>query len=199
MAFDPSRRYRVSFGGNGSAEVALGDTWTFSGSRWTLRAPVHSPPARGDGSATFVPSHASNGTAIEFNRVVIFGGDRGPTDPYPTTLCDLWSWTGGDWEEISTGSDRPCLTGAAIGWDAQNARLVVTGGFKFGSNLDPNSDTWYFRFDSSNSGTWSVASPTVCAPLGSARGAYDTASGRFVFFGGSDGRNITYDDTLVCP
>lgn len=199
MAFDPSRHYRVSFGGHGSDGLVLGDTWTFSGTRWMRKAPTHSPPARGDGSATFVPSHTSNGTGIEFNRVVVFGGDRGPTTPYPTTLCDLWAWTGSDWEQISTGSGSPCLTGAAIGWDAENARLVVSGGFQYGPNLGPNSDTWYFRFDSSSSGNWSVASPTACAPLREARGAYDTAGGHFVFFGGSDGRNVTYDDTLVCP
>jgi len=199
VAFDPSLHYRVSFGGFDGDYVGLGDTWTLSGTRWTRRAPVHSPPARGDGSATFVPSHVSNGIGIEFNRVVIFGGDRGPSNPYPTSLCDLWAWTGSDWEPISTGPTRPCLIGAAIGWDAENARLVVTGGFKDGPGLTPNSDTWYFRFDSSSSGNWSVASSTVCAPLRYARGAYDTASEKFVFFGGSDGRGIEYDDTLVCP
>jgi hypothetical protein len=199
MAFDPSRRYRVSFGGKSSDGLGLGDTWTLSGTRWTRSAPVHSPPARGGGSATFVPSHASNGIGIEFDKVVIFGGDPGPTVSYPAALCDLWAWTGSDWEQVSTGPDRPCLTGATIGWDDDTARVVVTGGFKDAADLTPNTDTWYFRFVSSSSGNWSVAASTACAPIRYARGAYDTGSGQFVFFGGSDGHGIMYDDTLVCP
>ena len=187
-AFDPTRHYRVSFGGYANSDsnnVSLADTWTLAAGRWTRKQPEHSPPARADGSATFVPG---------INKVVIFGGDSWPNVLYPKPLCDLWMWTGSDWEEVPS-SGGPCLVGASMGWDG--SRIVVTGGFTDSSYLYPNTDTWYFKF-SDNGGSWTKASPTLCAPLSRARGAYEPATRKFVFFGGSAGRT-TYDITLVCP
>jgi Galactose oxidase, central domain len=188
-AYDSTRHYHVSFGGSANSDsnnASLADTWTLAGSRWTRRQPQHSPPARTDGSATFVSGI--------INKVVIFGGDSWPNAPYPQPLCDLWAWDGSDWQAISATGTGPCLTGAAMGWDG--ARLVVTGGFKDWYST-ANTDTWNFTFSSSNAGEWIKAS-TACALLSGARGAYDPANGKFVFFGGHAG-GTTYDSTLVCP
>ena len=200
LAFDPVRHYHVAFGGTGSNSVTLGDTWTLGGNRWTRRLPGQSPSARSDGSAIFVPSHTSNTTPIGFDKVVIFGGIPVANGTSPAALCDLWAWNGSDWEFVATDAagPKPCLVGAAMGWDASAARLVVTGGFKDAYLIEPNTDTWYLTFTGPGSATWSVASGTVCAPLRAARGAYEATSGTFVFFGGWD-RSSVYDDTLVCP
>lgn len=199
MAFDPLRRYHVSFGGWGSGDIELGDTWTLDGTRWTRRSPDHAPAARADGSAAFVPTHVSNTTTIAFDKVVIFGGV--PADPASqAALCDLWAWNGSDWEAVATdpASPGPCLVGAAMGWDADARRLVLSGGLKDAFGIEPNTDTWHFTFSGPAAGTWSRASGTVCAPLYFARGAYDATNAKFVFFGGRD-RSSVYDDTLVCP
>jgi hypothetical protein len=188
MAFDPTRHYRVSFGGDDSDNGSLGDTWTLAAGRWTPQQPKHLPPARYDGTATFVP---------RIGKVVIFGGDSWPNSPHPKPLCDLWAWDGSDWQAISATGTAPCLTGAATGWDG--ARLVVTGGFS-DYYITRNTETWYFAFDSNsnNAGSWTKASTPYCAPLSRARGAYEPAGNKFVFFGGYEG-GMTYDSTLVCP
>jgi len=203
MAYDPTRGYHVMFGGyHDDSPSSLGDTWTFDGTRWTLRAATSSAPVRHQGSATFVPTHVSNGIPITVDKVVIFGGNPYPNDPYPQALCDLWAWNGSAWEAITATGDAPCLLGATMGWDTTvsgNPRLMVAGGFtEDGSNV-PNTDTWYFTFTGSNSGTWSKASTTACAPIAFARGAYDAPSRKMVFFGGGDGSGYAYDATLVCP
>lgn len=203
MAFDPVRHYHVLFGGyrNSDGPVTFGDTWTFDGAGWTLRASSSSMPARSQASMTFVPSHVSNGTTITFDMAVAFGGDPYPNAPYPAGLCDLWAWNGDAWEAITAPDPKPCLTGAAMAWDkpeSSSPRLVVAGGYVGGTG-SWNTDTWYFTFTGDRSGTWSRASTTVCAPIREARGAYDASSRKFVFFGGMDPAGNAYDQTLVCP
>jgi hypothetical protein len=202
MAFDPTRHYHVMIGGYNDNALTLGDTWTFDGARWTLRAASSAAPVRSAGSATFVPSHMSNGKSIAIDKVVIFGGDPYPNDPYPAALCDLWAWNGTTWEAIQAPGPKPCLVGATMAWDtsaSSGPRLVVAGGFPAPGTNTPNTDTWYFTFATSNSGTWTKASPSVCAPLAFARGAYAASSKKLVFFGGGDGTGNAFGDTLVCP
>jgi hypothetical protein len=178
----------VSFGGIDGNDSSLGDTWILNDGRWSRQVPQQDgPAARGDGSTTFV--------AGIINRVVIFGGDPSPSDSSQQPLCDLWTWSGSAWEEISS-SGGPCLVGASAGWDGSH--VVVTGGFEDLGYFKPNTDTWYFEFNGNNAGTWTKALSTVCAPLSGARGAYDPASKKFVFFGGGAYPN-TFGSTLVCP
>lgn len=198
MAFDTSRHYRVTFGGVITNFVVAGDTWTLSGTRWTRRTPINQPSPRSGGSATFVPSHTADARTITVNKVVIFGGTRGSGAADQPALCDLWAWNGSDWEAIAAPDPKPCLVSASSGWEASSARLVVAGGYSDEAMITPNTTTWYFRFNGPNSGTWSMAPATVCAPLPGARGAHDPANGKFVFFGGAYGPDF-YADTLVCP
>jgi hypothetical protein len=201
-AFDPTRHYHVTFGGYDDPSGALGDTWTFGGTSWTRRFPATSAPARSWASAVFVPSHVANGKSIAVDKVVVFGGDPWPNAPYPQALCDLWAWNGTNWEAIYAPEPRPCLVDATAGWDTSlvgNPRLILAGGFHGPDGGQRNSDIWYFTFTSGSGGSWSKASTTDCAPLPSARGAYDGASRKLAFFGGADQQGYAYDDTLVCP
>lgn len=203
MAFDPTRHYHVSFGGdNDVGPGGLGDTWTFNGTSWTRRLSSSAVPVRSFGSAVFVPSHVSNGNSITVDKVVIFGGDPYPNAPYPDPLCDLWAWNGSDWDAIAAPDPKPCLVGATMGWDKSvpaSPRLVVTGGFPNAGGGSPNTDTWYFSFTGPGSGAWSKASLSVCAPIAFARGAHDAPSQKFVFFGGSDGWGNAFANTMTCP
>src|ERR1700679_2755635 len=46
MAYDAGTNQVVLFGGQGSTNNALGDTWTWNGTTWTQLSPATSPPAR---------------------------------------------------------------------------------------------------------------------------------------------------------
>lgn len=199
MAYDPTRGYHVYFGG-ANDNVTYNDTWTFSGSSWTKRAPAIAPAVRSQASAAFVPSHVNNGTAISMNKVVIFGGDPYPNSPYPDALCDLHAWNGTNWEAITAINQGPCLVDASMAWDTSSAaspRLIVAGGWIMASG-NTNSASWYFSFSGPRSGTWVQASPS-CSPRAWAKAGYDASSKKLVFFGGSDGSGLAYNDTLVCP
>lgn len=202
-AFDAARHYHVVLGGFNSTDSTLGDTWTFDGTRWSLRQSNSTMPVRHWGSATFVPSHVSNGTIVAFDKVVAFGGNPYPNAPYPAALCDLWAWNGGTWEEISAPDPKPCLMGATMAWDTSvysSPRLMVTGGYaEDGNGTSWKTDTWYFTFTGDHSGNWSRDSSSVCAPMEGARGAYHASSKKLVFFGGVDSAGYAYDPTLVCP
>jgi hypothetical protein len=203
VAFDVSRGYHVSFGGIHDV-AALGDTWTFSGTSWKLRQstqPTSGPAVRSWGSAAYVPTHVSNGTPIAMDKVVIFGGDPYPNAPYPAALCDMYAFNGSTWDAIAASGAKPCLFGATMAWDtsvAASPRLMIAGGFKDAPGT-VNTDTWYFTFSSSTTGSWTKASTGVCAPLDSARGAYEIAGKKLVFFGGMHSGGYAYGDTLVCP
>src|SRR2546423_1330504 len=82
VAFDVAHGNTLLFGGF-DGERALGDTWTWDGTRWTRRAPVHTPVPR-----------AGMGIAYDAARgvVVLFGGYDNESP-----LGDTWTWDGTDW------------------------------------------------------------------------------------------------------
>jgi hypothetical protein len=196
MAYDSSRGYHVLFGGLGSGDTTLTDTHTFGGTAWTARSAATVPPARRSASAVFVPTHVSGGTAVPMNRVVLFGGQKQAV----TTLCDMYSWSGNDWVKINATNQGPCVHSASMAWDTRSAaspRLIVANGF-VDVNDTHNIDVWYFTFSSATSGTWTLASPSPCAPRREAMGALDLPSKKMVFFGGSSAPANSFNDTLVC-
>ena len=197
MAFDPTHGYHVLFGGVGSGGATLSDTYTFNGTAWTVRAAKTVPPARRSASAAFVPSHVSNGTSVSMDRVVIFGGQKQSV----RTLCDMYSWDGVDWRLITATNQGPCVHSASMAWDTRSAtspRLIVANGY-VDVNDTQNTDVWYFKFSSTTSGTWALASPPPCVPRRDAMGAFDRSSKKMVFFGGGDSAANSFNDTLVCP
>jgi len=202
MAYDSARGSHLLFGGYSSYPRAnLGDTYTFSNAtqRWTLQKPSASPPARNWAAAAFV--------AAPVNRVVLFGG----VVSYTEILCDMWSWTGSNWEEVVqiNADDGPCLRSHSMAWDG--ARLVVTGGDESYNDDVPNDGVWTFVFTpDGKAGTWTYQgdwySYFQCTGAGVWRPlalmAYDRPSGGFVFFGGGENLPeigaVAYDDLSVC-
>jgi hypothetical protein len=203
MAYDSTRGSHLLFGGfsGNNTQTNFGDTYTFSNAtqRWTLQRPSSSPPARNWAAATFV--------AGPVNRIVLFGGLVSFTE----VLCDMWSWTGSNWEEIGQINEYegPCLREHSMAWDG--ARLVVTGGDVSYDGDTPNEGVWTFEFTpDGRAGTWTYEgdwySYFQCEGAGVqhplARMAYDRPSGSMVFFGGGENLPemgaVGYDDLSVC-
>ena len=65
MAYDPAIGQLVLFGGVGANGNALGDTWTYNGTTWTLQSPPTSPGARALASMDYDPA---------LGQLVLFGG-----------------------------------------------------------------------------------------------------------------------------
>jgi hypothetical protein len=130
MARDNSGQI-VLFGGyNGTA---LGDTWTLSGSTWTLYT-LSSPPARE--KATLAPYyHPGGGTA---SGLVLFGGQNGAT-----VLGDTWTFSGGRW--VNTYGPGPGSPSAR--YDAASAMDTSGGALIFGGNSGSGlrADTWLLK------------------------------------------------------
>jgi hypothetical protein len=84
MAFDPSSRQVVLFGGLGDAAFTLlNDTWAWNNSVWTKLTPGHSPPPRQDASSAPFSTH---------HQLLLIGGLSGDA-----ALGDAWIWNGSDW------------------------------------------------------------------------------------------------------
>jgi hypothetical protein len=192
MAYDPNRFYHLLFGGLGE-QGNLDDTYSFAGGIWVREATpyqVESPAARRSAAMAYASSPV--------NRIVMHGGQKENV----STLCDLWTWNGDNWELVTvSGTPAPCLHSHNIAWDG--ARLMVTGGYVDVSDTSNNS-IWYFEFEGADSGNWSIGlDPASCysSAKPGARMARDNATGSNVFFGGSEnGPNglIIYGETAVC-
>lgn len=175
------------FGGR-SGSGSLGDSYVFSGGKWISMTPTTRPGTRDRAAATYVPGPV--------NGIVMFGGQRNSA----TALCDMWAWTGDNWQRITTNAG-PCLHTHDMAWDGN--RLVVTGGFTDTSDTASH-DVWYFTFESATRGSWRPGADTdgcYASAKPGARMAYDIPSGRKVIFGGEqNGPNglIRYDDLAIC-
>jgi hypothetical protein len=195
MAYDSARAAHLLFGGlDGSG--SLDDTYVFAGGLWNARSPVNKPAARDRAAAVFVGSTGNLG----INSVVLFGGQQNESK----TLCDMFAWTGSNWQAVSAANKGPCLHSHSMAWDGN--RIIVTGGYVDTSDT-PSNDVWYFTFTSTSSGQWTKAGDGLAqcalAAKPGARMAYDLPSGKSVFFGGEENRSpggvVRYANTVVCP
>ena len=166
----------VVFGGtfNDGNDVALSDTWEWTGVAWSY-VDVVGPPGR------YAASMASLG-----GIVVLFGGQGA----LGTTLADTWTWNGTVWSEVAASGPSP-RSGAAMA--ALGNEIVLFGGFGVGpGSPDAQSlgDTW--TFDGS---TWTPHDVPSPAARDSAMMA--SLAGQVVLYGGrsqSDGLDY-FDDT----
>lgn len=86
MAEDGARSDVVLFGENR-------DTWTWDGATWTVRNPVHSPPARFGAAMAYDSAH----------RVVVLFGGSTVGGGVAHDFNDTWTWNGSDWTQVSPG------------------------------------------------------------------------------------------------
>lgn len=197
MAFDPSQRNHVLFGGRGSS-AGFDDTLTFSTATktWTLKRPSLKPAERNRAAAVYVPGVG----------LVLHGGQEYSAQK---VFCDMFAWNGSNWAPVSfdAGRPHPCLHTHSIAWDGE--RLIVVGGYVNTSDR-PSTTSWRFTFAADGrSGSWSEASTVTCQPIGGtdaaihpgAQMAFDIPTATQVYFGGEENHHggvVRYGNTVEC-
>ncbi|MBI2945238.1 MAG: hypothetical protein HYY25_13675 [Candidatus Wallbacteria bacterium] len=141
LAYDDARKRVVLFGGTGRGGLACNDTWEWDGTNWSQRQAIdfspgtHQPPYRAHHALAY-----DNGR----QRVILFGGYRGPE-----VFNDTWEWDGTDWSQTqadtaSLRTDQPPRRfGHALAYDRSRQRAVLFGGFDSPSGAGFN-DTWTY-------------------------------------------------------
>jgi len=126
----------VLFGGAGSVNsdgrfpVAseLNDTWQWSGSNWTLRAPAHRPPAQA--TPTMAYNSATMETMLfESSPFIASGGQQ------------TWAWDGNDWFQKTPVSLLPNRDRQVVTYDAARNEVLIFGGINYATGRVYN-DTW---------------------------------------------------------
>ena len=141
----------------------LADTWIWDGNGWTLRNPLHSPPARARASAAITYD-----TAV---GAVLFGGLGAQGD-----LADTWEWNGQDWLERHTAHSPAPREWASLAFGIGAGGTILFGGFLGGSYL---ADTWSWdRTDWTQINPQHHPSPRAAAAFAS------DSQGDLVLFGG---------------
>jgi hypothetical protein len=175
MVYDPENHGVIMFGGSaftptadGSNSVALGDTWLWSGQRWS-QLNVQGPSPRSASVAAY--------DAVR-HAIVLFGGS-GPGGIGPGKLFDdTWTWDGVTWTQHFPAHKPNPRFDAAMAFDQRRGVTVMYGGLGQTETYDA---TWIWD------GTdWTLKDPPSSP---GARHffsmAYDEAAGVTVLFGGT--------------
>src|SRR5262245_61133880 len=177
IAYDLTLNTSVLFGGSTNGSFAnANDTWAWSGTNWSQRAPAHSPPARmGHGLAS----------ELGLGRIVMFGGRNAPTNE----LGDTWEYDGVDWTQRQPAHQPSPRLYVQMASET-SGRILLFGGATRGPP-DALADTW--EWDGND---WTQHTPPVSPPARWGNGMTgDLARGRIVLWGGSDSNIVPFNDT----
>ena len=130
MAYDAARQRIVMFGGVGVGSMSqpapiFGDTWTYDGIAWTLRA-SGGPSAR--------VGHQMAYDTVRQVVVMVGGGDQSGFAA-PT----VWEWNGSSWAQSAPAVFPPLRSTAAMAFDPIRSAVVLFGGASASATLN---DTW---------------------------------------------------------
>ena len=118
-------------------------------------------------------------------RTVMFGG--WPTIPIVPLSNETWEWTGTTWTQRTTAVAPSPRSHTKLAYDSARARVVLFGGYNFGT---PLGDTW--EFDGFN---WQQRSPATNPPPNWSAGlVFDSNRNVTVMFGGRTDTQF-FDDT----
>jgi hypothetical protein len=169
MAYDPSSGQVVLFGGHGSKNNTLNDTWTWNGTTWTQLSPATSPPSRLNAAMAY---DANSG------QLVLFGGLNNNGNG-TSLLGDTWTWNGTTWTQQTPATSPQARFYATMAYDPSSGQVVLFGGETVNSDFYVG-DTWTW-----NGSTWTPQNPATSPPSrGTAAMAYDATSGQLLLFGG---------------
>ncbi|MFH0815938.1 MAG: kelch repeat-containing protein [Methanobacteriota archaeon] len=172
MCFDDSSDTLVLFGGNVNG-VYSSDTWEYSRSSgtWGLITPTGStPPARHSAGMVYDTS---------LQACVLFGGTQ--VSGYRS---DTWLYysRNNTWLNVTTGVYPTARSQHSMAYDPSYQRVVMFGGY---DGYGYRTDTWVWL---SGTKSWSnVTSGLTPTKRGGAAMTWDTAHGRAILFGGSNG------------
>ncbi len=156
------------FGGAGSSDEDLADTWVWDGTTWTDVSSPTSPQARRQFAMTYDELR---------QEVVLFGGIDNAA---PEVFEDTWVWNGTTWSNKLVAGPG-ARAGHAMAYDAARGEVVLFGVYA-------TRDTWRW-----NGTSWSLASSNAGPPqLSELAMTYDVGRQRVVLFGGvSNGQVYT--------
>jgi hypothetical protein len=174
MAYDPATHNLLLYGGlvfSDTGQTALGDTWSWDGSRWTELHPATSPPPLTAALMAYDPAR---------RVVVLTGGETAhasgtEVSPNQTT----WTWDGSGWTSRPNAPTPPSSGEAALAADDASSQLVlVTAAAGCGGT-----DTWLWHLDA-----WEEVHPIASPPPGHIDGlAYDTETENLLLLLGPTG------------
>lgn len=183
MAYDAARHEVVLFGGavqpansGKTGQATVSDTWTWNGSRWLQKHPLHVP--------SLAPEWSSSMQFDPITRtVLLFGFTSGTTEATTYMQPQTWSWNGSDWSEL-TPSSSPSLPASMVS-DGKRILLLESAAYIAGRY---STQTW--AWDGVN---WNLLHPAVNLPdAGLVSDAYDPVTGQVVVL---DGDTWTWDGT----
>ncbi|MDE1821893.1 MAG: PKD domain-containing protein [Euryarchaeota archaeon] len=159
IAFDGAAdRYVVLFGGQlGNNNRSAGDTWRFSGGRWSnITSAVGAPPSPRSLEVDQMTWDTQAGA------VLLFGGchDNDPANHCNFLYSDTWFFSGGHWSLQSPTIVPTGRYSSGMADDLADHALVLFGGYTY--PLDA-SDTWTFASNISAFTLTALASPAVAA------------------------------------
>lgn len=128
MAFDSNRNVTVLFGGrdfNQFGGVALGDTWEWDGTTWTLRS--------------------TTGPAPRDSHAMCFDSARGVTVMTGGISGGTWEWDGVSWFERSTGGRLLYGSPSAMVFDSVRNVIVAFDGSPTSVTSEWNGVNWTER------------------------------------------------------
>lgn len=166
VAWDAADGQLVLFGGLNGTYGPLNDTWTLDPhlQAWSPLPPGGpSPSPRWASSMAYDPA---------LGGLLLFGGAGARGAP----LGDTWLYRQDRWTRLSTGQSPPARSGASMGWQADQERMVLFGGNGSSGALN---DTWAF-----SGGTWYPLHPSVSPPARANASSSPDAEGDLVLFGG---------------
>jgi len=183
---DPEDGFVLEFGGETPGLVPTGLTLTYHNGTWrnlTASLPTSPSPRWGAGMGYDPIDH----------EVVMFGGCA--TSSCSPALSDTWTFSGGDWHDITaTAGTPPSARGLAMmTWDGADGFVLLFGGqVRSGNSLHVFGDTWSFLH-----GNWTNLTSLLTGPPPAPRAGGGFASigaGPVILFGGSQNATL-YSDT----
>ena len=175
FAYYPPKNELVLFGGRRPGMI-FGDTWTRTGTTWTLHNPTRSPSARTGASMVFDPAT---------KQLLLFGGSATTGTGFSN---QTWTWNGSNWTQLHPATSPPGREDQQMAYDAATKTVILFSGFHGTGYWD---DTWSW-----NGTTWTRLSPATSPPP-RAYGAmsFDSATGQVVLFSGSENALTSFPTT----
>jgi hypothetical protein len=179
LTYDSADGYLLLFGATGAGPLDGTQTWAYAGGTWTQLHPTRSPESCLSSMLAYDPTD---------HYVVYFGGG-GWGGGNCTSTDQTWSFSGGQWSQLTPTTSPSARDGASFTNDSADGYLLLFGGLLDTMTLpQPTNQTWKFV-----GGHWTALSPTTTpSPRSSAGMTYDAADGYVLLFGGATGSNFAY-------
>jgi hypothetical protein len=175
MAYDPNRFVTVLYGGSGTGDNSLGDTWEFSDmtTSWKQLTPSTDPQVRESHGIVYDPT---------LKKVVMHAGYAGGV-----LSRDVWTYDGNDWTKLPDNAAIPVRANFAWALDTTRGVSVLFGGET--TNGATLGETWEF-----SGGTFTKKTPATSPPARVFPAmVYDSGRKQMVMFGGNSGANLLKD------